>query len=79
MLNYVIINTISNSSIEYLVFAGSLQLRKMSDKDPLDGPPFIAGCITLLRQFHSDHTESFLAYMGQYIRSLMEAQISSIK
>ena len=67
------------SVLIYVVISGSLQLRKMSEKDPLDGPPFIAGCITLLRQFHSDHTESFLAYMGQYIRSIMDTQISSTK
>ena len=42
--------------------------------DSLDGPPLVAGCITLLRQFHSDNREKFLAYMGQYVRSMVESQ-----
>ena len=42
--------------------------------DPLDGPALVAGCITLLRQFHSDNRESFMGYMGQYVKSMVEAQ-----
>ncbi|XP_052274369.1 WASH complex subunit 5-like isoform X2 [Dreissena polymorpha] len=41
--------------------------------DPLDAPPFVIGCITLLKQFHVDNTEKFLAYMGQYVRSFVDA------
>ena len=41
--------------------------------DPLDAPPFIIGCITLLKQFHVDNTDHFLALMGQYVRSFVEA------
>ena len=41
--------------------------------DPLDGAPFVAGCVTLLRQFHSDNTEHCLALIGQYVRSIVEA------
>lgn len=50
--------------------------KKPSEREPIDGPPFIAGCITVLRQFHSDNTERFLMYTGQYVRSMVEAQIS---
>jgi len=52
---------------------GSMLCRKLSD--PIDGPPFVAGCITLLRQFHSDNTERFLEKMGQYVRSTVDSQI----
>jgi len=35
----------------------------------LDGAPFVVGVITLLKQFHSSHTHTFLGYLGQYARS----------
>ena len=41
--------------------------------DPLDGAPFVAGCVTLLRQFHSDNTEHCLSLIGQYVRSMVES------
>jgi hypothetical protein len=41
--------------------------------DPLDGPPFVCGIITLLKQFHSTHTHSFIAMAGQYVRSHLAA------
>ena len=41
--------------------------------EPLDGAPFVAGCVTLLRQFHSDNAEHCLALIGQYVRSMVEA------
>jgi len=37
--------------------------------NPLDGAPFIMGVITILKQFHSSHTHTFLAYLGQYVRA----------
>lgn len=40
--------------------------------DPLDGPPFVIGCLTFLKQFHSENTDIFLGYLGQYVRSLIE-------
>jgi len=43
----------------------------------LDGPPFVAGSITLLRQFHSENIEKFLMYTGQYVRSMVDSQIGS--
>eukprot|EP00300_Choanocystis_sp_HF-7_P005246 c13971_g1_i1.p1 GENE.c13971_g1_i1~~c13971_g1_i1.p1 ORF type:complete len:1115 (+),score=343.04 c13971_g1_i1:206-3346(+) len=38
-------------------------------REALDGPPFVVGVITLLKQFHSSHTRTFLEYLGQYLRS----------
>ena len=46
--------------------------------DPLDGPPFVTGCITLLKQFHSENTDIFLALLGQYVRSSVN-MLSSVK
>src|SRR5690606_432295 len=40
---------------------------------PLDGAPLVVGVITLLKQFHSQHTHTFLSYCGQYVRSLVSA------
>ncbi|WAR23300.1 WASC5-like protein [Mya arenaria] len=45
--------------------------------DPLDAPPFVIGCITLLKQFHVDNTDNFLALMGQYVRSFVDAMPGS--
>ncbi|XP_050401033.2 WASH complex subunit 5 isoform X1 [Patella vulgata] len=45
--------------------------------EPLDAPPFIIGCLTLLKQFHSDNTTLFLAFLGQYVRSSVEAMSSA--
>ena len=45
--------------------------------DPLDGAPFIAGCVTLLRQFHSDNSHHCLLLLGQYIRSTVETQVNN--
>ncbi len=38
-------------------------------KDSPDWIPLVVGVITLLRQFHSLHTQQFLAYLGQYVRA----------
>ena len=39
----------------------------------LDGAPLVVGVITVLKQFHSIHTHTFLAYLGQYVRSHVSA------
>lgn len=64
-------------SIVFLLSVGSMVCKKSTDS--LDGPPLVAGCITLLRQFHSDNRETFLAYMGQYVRSMVESQAANGK
>jgi len=40
---------------------------------PLDGAPLVVGVITLLKQFHSLHTHTFLAYLGQFVRAHVSA------
>jgi len=48
---------------------GELVCKKLTD--PLDGAPFIAGTVTLLKQSHSENTEQFFALLGQYVRSMI--------
>jgi len=38
-------------------------------KVALDGPALVCGVATLLKQFHSAHTHSFLAFMAQFVRA----------
>lgn len=38
--------------------------------DGLDGPPFVIGCLTVLKQFNSSHTDVFFQFMTQYVKSL---------
>ncbi len=45
-------------------------------KDFLDGPPFVVGIITVLKQFHSSHSLTFLGYLAQYIRGHVVAAFS---
>ena len=47
-------------------------IAKKPGADLLDGAPFVTGIFTLLKQFHSEITDQFLAVMGQYVRSLVE-------
>eukprot|EP00457_Paulinella_chromatophora_P000683 gb/GEZN01000683.1/.p1 GENE.gb/GEZN01000683.1/~~gb/GEZN01000683.1/.p1 ORF type:complete len:1160 (+),score=147.68 gb/GEZN01000683.1/:150-3629(+) len=42
---------------------------KKIKKVPLDGAPFVVGMITILKQFHSSHTHTYLAYLGQFVRA----------
>ncbi|XP_059147627.1 WASH complex subunit 5-like isoform X2 [Physella acuta] len=46
--------------------------------DPLDAPPFVVGLYTLLKQSHSDIINIFLGFLGQYVRSVVDA-INSVK
>ncbi len=41
--------------------------------DNLDGTPFVVGIITVLKQFHPSEKELFIAYLGQYVRSNIDA------
>lgn len=45
--------------------------------DPLDGPPFIVGTLTLIRQYHTDNLDKFIALMGQYVRAMVVATSGS--
>jgi len=53
----------------YMLCAGELVCKKASE--PLDGAPFVAGTVTLLKQFHSENAERFFALLGQYVRSMI--------
>ncbi|KAJ9583230.1 hypothetical protein L9F63_022420, partial [Diploptera punctata] len=61
--------------LTYAKNVASLICRKV--QDPLDGAPFIVGVQTLLRQFHPEVRNQFLLYLGQYVKSYVEASISS--
>lgn len=50
---------------------GTMVARRPTDQ--IDSAPFVVGMITVLKQFHSEYTEQFLACCGQYVRSLIEA------
>lgn len=63
------------SKLTYSKTIGELVCKKPTD--PLDAPPFIIGCITLLKQFHVKNTDKFLALMGQYVRSHVDAMPGS--
>ena len=65
------------SKLTYFRKIGGLVAKKNSEA--IDGPPFISGVVTLLRQFHSDVTEEFLQYTCQYIRSLLYEETSKEK
>ncbi|XP_062506598.1 WASH complex subunit 5-like [Corticium candelabrum] len=53
----------------YVKQVGSMVCRKATD--PLDGPPFVVGTLTLLRQYHTDCADQFLALVGQYVRTMV--------
>jgi WASH complex subunit strumpellin len=44
-------------------------------KDSHDWMPLVVGVLTLLRQFHSLHTQQFLAYLGQYVRAYLNEKL----
>jgi WASH complex subunit strumpellin len=48
-------------------------------KDTHDWIPLVVGVITLLRQFHSLHTQQFLAYLGQYVRGNINVALQNQK
>eukprot|EP00005_Dracoamoeba_jomungandri_P006405 CAMPEP_0174262476 /NCGR_PEP_ID=MMETSP0439-20130205/12995_1 /TAXON_ID=0 /ORGANISM="Stereomyxa ramosa, Strain Chinc5" /LENGTH=1153 /DNA_ID=CAMNT_0015347191 /DNA_START=64 /DNA_END=3525 /DNA_ORIENTATION=- len=52
-------------------------MSKKKDKHAVDGAPFVVGVVTLLKQFHSAYTQKFLAYLGQYVRSLVSVSVGS--
>lgn len=63
---------------EKLTWSSQMSTLTSSDKKaPLDGAPLVMGVITILRQFHSSHTHTFLAYLGQYVRANIKSSSSS--
>lgn len=55
----------------FYAYVGGLVSKKATD--PLDAPPFVTGCLTLLKQYHAENTDIFLAFLGQYVRSLVDS------
>lgn len=53
----------------------TIMAQKPKDKGSVDAIPFVVGVITLLKQFHSVYTQQFLAYLGQYVRSLINITV----
>ncbi|GIY78616.1 WASH complex subunit 5, partial [Caerostris extrusa] len=47
--------------------------------DGIDGLPFLIGSLTFLHQFHQEHKNIFLAFMGQYCRSVIDGLRDSNK
>ena len=41
-------------------------------KEVIDGVPLVIGTMTLLKQYHYDHRNTFLQIISQYIRSVVE-------
>ena len=41
-------------------------------KEMIDGVPLVIGVLTLLKQFHVDYRNQFLALISQYVRSMVE-------
>ncbi|XP_074640557.1 WASH complex subunit 5-like isoform X2 [Tubulanus polymorphus] len=54
----------------YMKTVGSMVCKKPAE--PLDGPPFVVGVLTLLRQFHPENTTQFISLLGQFVRSHVE-------
>jgi WASH complex subunit strumpellin len=46
-------------------------------KDFYDWIPLVVGVLTMLRQFHSLHTQQFLAYLGQYVRAYINEKLGA--
>ncbi|CAG5129653.1 unnamed protein product, partial [Candidula unifasciata] len=68
--------TISHlGKLVYVRSIDSLTCKKPTE--PLDAPPFVVGIYTLLKQSHTDNTNLFLAFLGQYVRSMVEAMNST--
>jgi WASH complex subunit strumpellin len=54
---------------EFVYDADFGSLVRSKEEYAIDGWPFVFGMATLLRQFHQSYAHSFLAYLGQYVRS----------
>ena len=52
---------------------GTLLRRSAQPADAVDAVALALGYVTTLRQFHAEHTELFVAYVAQYIRSVVLA------
>jgi len=51
---------------------------KTFPKNSTDATPLIVGILTFMKQFHSFYTQEFLAYLGQYIRGILNLELSDL-
>jgi hypothetical protein len=65
----------TNDTYLHGTIAETIMAQKPKDKSSVDAIPFVVGVITLLKQFHSVYTQQFLAYLGQYVRSLINITV----
>ncbi|GAM16870.1 hypothetical protein SAMD00019534_000450, partial [Acytostelium subglobosum LB1] len=54
-------------------------MQSKKQKNSYDWTPFIVGVITILKQFHSLHTQKFLSFLGQYIRCQINSALANPK
>ena len=52
-------------------------LVRSKDKYPIDGAPVCAGLATLLKQCHPSYTRSLLAYLSQYVRTMVHGAVAA--
>jgi len=56
--------------------AALVQSGKLTD-DAIDGVPLVCGIATLLRQFHSSTTDSYIGYLSQFARAQLHASFAA--
>lgn len=49
-------------------FPGTMMSKKQTDS--IDGPPFLVGILTVLKQFNVSQRDVFIQLMAQYVKSL---------
>lgn len=69
-------SSLSSANSWWILLSGTMVARRPTDQ--IDSAPFVVGMITVLKQFHSEYTEQFLACCGQYVRSLIEATANKL-
>lgn len=58
---------------QYMKNVDSLIAKKKND--PIDGFPVVVGLLTVFRQFHNAHMDTFLVYICQYVMSFVDANL----
>lgn len=74
LMMFLFVLTIS-SSLQYNKQLSILQSTIPRKKGGFDVTPLVVGLITFLKQFHSIHTQTMLAYLGQYIRTYVNTSV----
>ncbi|XP_038118997.1 WASH complex subunit 5 [Culex quinquefasciatus] len=60
---------------QYMKNVDSLIAKKKND--PIDGFPVVVGLLTVFRQFHNAHMDTFLVYICQYVMSFVDANLKA--